>query len=271
MPPPEKLNMPAFTSINAAHIDMSKNRRKFAFTLAEVFHPVSKSRRFAFTLAEVLITLGIIGIVAALTIPGMIAKHKQKVLHTAFLRSISVFNNATKMALNEYGVESTKNMTGNEFNNDFLPILLKNLKVVKIKEIKKLYPSHEVLNYYGNTQANSCFATDSPGITIKSYVLNDGQFFCFRSSNNWRGAYNTITFDSNGAKGPNQYGYDVFEFNIFNTLEPYSANGADFYCTRNPSATYSTHQSNGTFCAYWALKDINPDDRTKKYWDSLKF
>ena len=36
------------------------------------------NRRAAFTLAEVLITLGIIGVVAALTIPTLIANYKKK-------------------------------------------------------------------------------------------------------------------------------------------------------------------------------------------------
>ena len=36
-------------------------------------------KRFAFTLAEVLITLAIIGVVAALTIPSLISKHNEKV------------------------------------------------------------------------------------------------------------------------------------------------------------------------------------------------
>ena len=35
-------------------------------------------KRFAFTLAEVLITLGIIGIVAAMTMPVLIAKYRSK-------------------------------------------------------------------------------------------------------------------------------------------------------------------------------------------------
>ena len=38
----------------------------------------------AFTLAEVLITLGIIGVVAAMTMPALIANHRQAVLKTQF-------------------------------------------------------------------------------------------------------------------------------------------------------------------------------------------
>ena len=54
-------------------------------------------KRFAFTLAEVLITLAIIGVVAALTIPSLISKHNEKVaiaelnkMYTNFLSSNSV-------------------------------------------------------------------------------------------------------------------------------------------------------------------------------------
>lgn len=39
-----------------------------------------------FTLAEVLITLGIIGVVAAMTLPGLIAKHRKTVIETKLAR-----------------------------------------------------------------------------------------------------------------------------------------------------------------------------------------
>ena len=39
-------------------------------------------KKFAFTLAEVLITLGIIGIVAALTMPVLIEHHQKQVIET---------------------------------------------------------------------------------------------------------------------------------------------------------------------------------------------
>ena len=41
----------------------------------------------AFTLAEVLITLGIIGVVAAMTMPALIANHRKTVLKTQFSSS----------------------------------------------------------------------------------------------------------------------------------------------------------------------------------------
>lgn len=48
----------------------------------------------AFTLAETLITLGVIGIVAALTLPAIIQKQHKKELETAFTKSYASLQNA---------------------------------------------------------------------------------------------------------------------------------------------------------------------------------
>lgn len=55
---------------------------------------MQKSFFKAFTLAEVLITLGIIGIVAALTIPQFIANYKEKVFVTKAKQSFNTMTNA---------------------------------------------------------------------------------------------------------------------------------------------------------------------------------
>ena len=67
-----------------------------AFTQAEGATHVDNfnSRRFAFTLAEVLITLGVIGVVASLTMPTLIQNHQKKVLQTQFKKAYSTVQNA---------------------------------------------------------------------------------------------------------------------------------------------------------------------------------
>ena len=57
----------------------------------------------AFTLAEVLITLAIIGVVAAMTIPTLISSYNKKVVETKLLRVYSVMNNAIKMSTIDNG------------------------------------------------------------------------------------------------------------------------------------------------------------------------
>ena len=77
-----------------------------AFTLAEGATHVAhwnNSRKIAFTLAEVLITLGIIGVVAALTIPTLMANHRKQVVETRLAKFYSTMNQAIKMAEVDYG------------------------------------------------------------------------------------------------------------------------------------------------------------------------
>ena len=67
-----------------------------------------------FTLSEVLITLGIIGVVAALTIPGLITQYKAKRLHSQFMKSYSVIQQAFKqMSEDDVSIDPTtyKNRT----------------------------------------------------------------------------------------------------------------------------------------------------------------
>ena len=60
-------------------------------------------RQKAFTLAEVLITLGIIGVIAAMTLPSLITNYKGHILYTQLQKSYSVMQNALQMMNNEEG------------------------------------------------------------------------------------------------------------------------------------------------------------------------
>ena len=76
------------------------------FNFVERFtpHPSRFTRRkAAFTLAEVLITLGIIGIVAAMTLPALIQKNNNRVVETRLQKFYSAFNQAILMAEKDYG------------------------------------------------------------------------------------------------------------------------------------------------------------------------
>ena len=65
--------------------------------------------RKGFTLAEVLITLGIIGVVAAITIPGLITAYKKHVIASSLKRAVSSINQAIKQSESENGEMETWN------------------------------------------------------------------------------------------------------------------------------------------------------------------
>ncbi len=65
------------------------------------------SPKFAFTLAEVLITLAIIGVVAAMTIPTLTANYKKKLVETRLLNGYSALSQAVQLSTVDYGPTNT--------------------------------------------------------------------------------------------------------------------------------------------------------------------
>ena len=63
----------------------------------------------AFTLAEVLITLGIIGVVAAMTLPSLIQNYQKKALATQTQKFYSTMSQAVKQYMADYGVDDLRN------------------------------------------------------------------------------------------------------------------------------------------------------------------
>lgn len=61
------------------------------------------TKKSGFTLAEVLITLGIIGVVAAMTMPVLVSNYRKNVVETRLKKFYSSMNQAIKMAEAEYG------------------------------------------------------------------------------------------------------------------------------------------------------------------------
>lgn len=64
---------------------------------------LSSCKRKAFTLAEVLITLGVIGIVAAMTLPVLIQNYRKQVVETRLKKFYSIFNQTIKRIEADYG------------------------------------------------------------------------------------------------------------------------------------------------------------------------
>ena len=99
--------------------------------------------KFGFTLAEVLITLGIIGVVAALTMPTLIQNYKKNVLSTRISKFASTYQQAVKMVEAEHGdfsqwqydnIDNTNfNSTGKEYLKHYNKYMNKYLKTVSHK------------------------------------------------------------------------------------------------------------------------------------------
>ena len=96
----------------------------------------SHKRKVAFTLAEVLITLGIIGIVASLTLPNIIYNYQKHVVETRLQKFYSTINQAVRMAEQDYGDRENWAQQGNQNEIEFInKYYVPYLNVTKTKKI----------------------------------------------------------------------------------------------------------------------------------------
>ena len=236
-------------------------------------------RTKAFTLAEILITLGIIGVVAAVSIPGLIQHYKKHVLRTSFLKSVSTIQSAISLSMDEYGIESLDGLSEEDFNTHFLPVLLSHLKVSHTYTKPNNYniTRYNKMNFSNTTLFNTCLNS----LKGKNYVLLSGMTICFRKGGSI-GDYGTlgwvVGFDVNGESKPNRGGFDVWELEIKQNAQPYYAKTGMNYCAMAPhkynddwydTGGGHTHQSNGRYCAYYAMNNKCPDGSNREYFDCL--
>lgn len=238
----------------------------------------------AFTFAETLITIGIIGVVAAMTMPVIVQNYRAKVLETAFKKSTSALYQAFELTKQELGTDdiyqyyAVYDEMANTYLNahEFEAVFEKNLKVVSQYK-SSFYP---IYNYNKSKFITANIGYDYPNATK---ILADGSSYGIWTNSDTNRIAIHVYIDTNGPyKKPNQYGHDIFQFQIRkdNKLTPvkmtksysegdYESGSPEMELKGYPCSTKNKQASNGAGCAYYALNNINPDDNTKKYWQNL--
>ena len=171
----------------------------------------------AFTLAEVLITLGIIGVVAALTMPSLMANYKKSVAKNQFKKTYSTLTNAFNQTVQDLGesVNCSHQSYTSEACKELWNEFVKNLNVVKYCETDA-YAQGCVPNYspeiFPRTQGCGGFSAAQIKEQQPAAVLADGSIIF---PYGWQKTlYPAIGFDINGFKKPNAGGQDVFSLGI---------------------------------------------------------
>lgn len=212
-----------------------------------------------FTLAEVLITLGIIGVVAAMTLPALINRTQGKELEAGLKKAYSVLQAAyNQMTYDEGQIVNQTNYPGLTFINKFKKYFklsehtLKNYNGSnKDEETGQITYISKVYKTYNNKPANMSWFDDG-----KTFLCDGMTIFIENMAN---GNLFLISVDINGfQKKPNRFGHDVFSFEITNEGKILPFGGySDKYCK-----TTETGSRNGLGCTYKALTD-------KDYFNNL--
>ena len=208
----------------------------------------SLKKQAAFTLAEVLITLGIIGVVAAMTMPSLIASYRNKEFAVRAKRTYSIISQAIKLYEAENGTPG--DVTGLFDTSKTSKEVLTNFSKYFDGATLCLSPSkdcemyaHYVLwasplyNADGGAGADGGWRTypmiilkDGSMILLKQYSSckatetanqydSDGQLVVDKDGNPvtytlTRNYCAIVAFDTNGNSRPNQYGADVFQLRV---------------------------------------------------------
>lgn len=234
----------------------------------------------AFTLAEVLITLGIIGVVAAMTLPSIIQNKQKKDLEVSFKKSYTNFYNAfNKSKINEPSLWDDINRI-NPYPDIAKAIYseYKQITIVNTKQKEKYLSKVRTYTLKKGVlpECSQLFRGDS------SIIVPDGSAISVSQNcgTNW------VVLDVNGInKGPNAYGHDVFIFNISKggkfgpatkeAEQKYNEDGtpASGYESSpefaNKCSLDSKSNINGATCATFALSNTCPYDSNKTYWECL--
>ncbi len=203
-----------------------------------------------FTLAEILITLGIVGIVAVLSIPSVMKNYKNR-MYTAQLEKVySQISNATSAIMSDEqvdtfyetkaGASTAQDATTGEYTAG-LPYFLNNyFKAVK----KNCATGDDPCVQAGVNTYKTITGTPITGIGDGTYCIQtvNGAAICgFFNPNN---TCMSIVVDVNGLEAPNIAGRDIFSIDIHKngSLSDYASGCADnnFGCTASQCTTGAT-------------------------------
>lgn len=168
-----------------------------------------------FTLAEALITLGVIGVVAAITIPVLITNYQKHITVTKLQKAISVLNQAYKLSYDDVGEPSlgeSFNMGSEEYFKQYWASYIKTAVICT---------NYKQCGYKSN---NPWFYPNKTNVTVgvvlptrrTTFYTPDGFlyviFIAMGSSTTESGfeQNGSVIVDINGGDGPNQFGRDVF-------------------------------------------------------------
>ena len=224
-----------------------------------------KKKNLAFTLAEVLIVIGIIGVVAALTLPNLNHATGDKETVTRLQKAYSILSEANDRAVAIYGPISTWNTESCRNADNFQRCYMQRIgEFLKISKYCDETGEEEDSSYSDCSALGKSYMQNSPII----YQLQDAITFTAEGvtpgCDNGYGLFGTnipacfdyLTVDINGPnKGKNSMGYDVFPFLVSDKLGVSAP--VDYDSAEDLADTCIG--GDRYYCTYWVLEYGNLD------------
>lgn len=172
--------------------------------------------RFGFTLAEVLITLGIIGIVAEITVPTLMHSVQDAEFYSGAKKAFSVFSQATERMVfeNSGSIWDASSSDATVLSKNMADEYAKYLYILKDDYIETMHPK----DWVGYKSSIVLYGANSSGSRY-GLLLKDGTTIRFLGWQNCGSLGGNLTnrcgqmlVDVNGNKPPNMFGRDAYIF-----------------------------------------------------------
>ena len=212
----------------------------------------------AFTLAEVLVTLTIIGVVSAMTIPTLHQRNTEQATINKVKKFYSTLSQAYQKTIIEYGTPEEWPYTGNSKNDTltiFNYLIKNNFKIMTDCGFDNAGGCIYDGNYsYLNGNSHWNYAKDTSRFFYK-VLLNDGSAIFFTEFNNPNNEHISFYIDVNGPNLPNQFGKDLFSFAIRDgKILPSGSKNTAYEFDKNCKRT-----KEGIGCTIWVIHKGNMD------------
>ena len=267
-------NMTNYSSENKNVSEVRRNHKPHFTHSTHLTH----AKRAAFTLAEVLITLGIIGVVAAMTIPTLVANYQEKQTVSKLIKAYAAITNAYTMAKAENGDLNTWGFAGSagfvpdeDGNNTYNDAVYKNAGTFwnmlrpYLKSSKLILGNGDDQGEIAGYEAYMLNGTKSGGKQVALLDVADGTTYTGGWINNPNCRNKTvcgdIAIDINGWKTPpNTFGKDKFFFFIYrDAIIPMGLADATERTFEDACDRDGNTSGNGYGCTAWVIYNKNMD------------
>lgn len=221
----------------------------------------------AFTLAEILITLGIVGIIAQTTIPILIDNTSKQYYSMGLKKAYTDFNQALASMTNKDGSTGNLKATGlfdavssaQADNKELGDSLIQHFKVIKTCGTAAGCFSQNVSGTFSGsgTRGSSVYNNTD----YYKFITADGAYYALRShglclpapsttAGHMKEVCGEVRIDINGEKGPNNWGRDIFLLYITNGKGP---------------LLYAPGSVEDTWSGYWKDSDLCNTPNSKNW------
>ena len=260
----------SFTHVGISHnIGGTFHKLVESFTHVGIFN---NTRRVGFTLAEVLITLGIIGVVSAMTIPNLISKYQERATVTKVKQAYSILSQAYRLAIAKNGpiyhwdleVDGMYDAQSHINLANYLKPFLRLNHDCTGKEVHYVYKHCNAQDYAYAEPDNYAVFVLSNGMVVFTRIYSPNGLSGYLKNKKIFGTLSILDSGKDIQSGKNYFSFYITENGIVPFGVPEAEHSFAKACNPNIEVPYPAYSYNTNMygCTAWVIQKENMD-----YWE----